>query len=86
MRATAPGGLFGVRRGGHHALVIDPHDRGERGLQGTLGDLLGGRAGSDRRRVSARSPIVADIAARRSDATVTATPSSRAAVKKSGAR
>ena len=43
-------------------------------------------AGSDRRRVSARSPIAADIAARRSDATVTATPSSRAAARKSGAR
>ena len=44
------------------------------------------RVGSDRRRVSARSPIAADIAARRSDATVTAAPSSRAAAKKSGAR
>jgi len=44
------------------------------------------RAGSDRRRVSARSPIAADIAARRSDATVTGMPSSRAAARKSGAR
>ena len=35
---------------------------------------------------SGRAGVVADIAARRSDATVTATPSSRAAVRKSGAR
>ena len=32
---------LGAQRGGHHTLVIDAHDRGERGLPRTLGDLLG---------------------------------------------
>ena len=32
---------LGAQRGGHHALVIDAHDRSERGRPGTLGDLLG---------------------------------------------
>ena len=42
--------------------------------------------GSDSRSVSARSPIVSDMVARRSLATVIATPISRAAVMKSAAR
>ena len=44
------------------------------------------RSGSDSGSVSAAEPIAADIAARRSEATVTATPSSRAAAMKSAAR
>ena len=32
---------LGAQRRGHHALIIDAHDRGERSLPRTLGDLLG---------------------------------------------
>lgn len=32
---------LGAQRGGHHPLVIHAHHRNERGLPGTLGDLLG---------------------------------------------
>ena len=77
---------LGAQRGGHHALIIDAHDRGERGLPGTLGDLLGRHCRVRQPQGERTSPIAADIAARRSDATVTATPSSRAAARKSGAR
>ena len=77
--------LCGQRRS-HHALIVDADDRRERRVLGAGDDRLRRRLGVRERSVSVRSPIVADIAAARSDATVTATPSSRAAAMKSGAR
>ena len=78
--------LRGERRG-HHALIVDADDRRERRVaaRGRRSPRRP-RRGSEERSVSVRSPIVADIAAARSDATVTATPNSRAAAMKSGAR
>jgi hypothetical protein len=32
---------LGAKSGGHHALIVDAHDCGERGLAGPVGDLLG---------------------------------------------
>jgi hypothetical protein len=77
---------LGGERRGHHALIIDAHDRRERVSWARAMITSAASRGSDDRNVSARSPIAADIAAARSEATVTATPNSRAAAMKSGAR
>ena len=92
VRATAAGGLCGSpRRSAPSAAAITPWSStpttAANGVSRARSAICSAAtAGSDSRRVSARSPIAADIAARRSDATVTATPSSRAAARKSGAR
>ena len=92
VRATAAGGLCtSPKRSAATAAAITPWSStptiAANGVSRARAMIVSAApCGSDNRSVSARSPITADMVARRSQATVITTPISRAAVMKSAAR